>query len=157
MEGEMKSYSRVVTLCAAVGTCLILAACRAGDASGPSTPNIDGNWQLNALVRNADFVPCVISGAISISQSGQNFTGQLSGSTVICYPPQGDSTNNGTVDGPLTGGKISNNVSMSFSNSGCYYRDGLISPATHVFGGVICNLSYQGHSQPFDGTFDLDR
>lgn len=149
---------RMLSLCAAIIASGTGAACRGGDNTGPALPDIHGNWSLGALVRNADFVACEITGTVAISQSGQDFHGQVSGSTVVCYTSQpGDSTINGNVDGPFTDGKIIYNSSMSFSEGGCDFNDGLISPATQVFGYLFCNLSYQGHSQRFNGTFNLNR
>lgn len=149
---------QMLALCAAIIASGTGAACRGGDNTGPALPDINGNWRLNAVVRTDPDVACFISGTIAISQSSQDFHGQVSGSTVVCYTSQpGDSTINGSVDGPFTDGKIIHNVSISFSEGGCYFSDGLISPASHVFGALFCNLLYKGHSQRFNGTFDLDR
>ena len=158
MDRTSRILSRALALCAAIIASGTGPACRGGDNTGPALPDINGNWSLNALARSDPDVACSITGTVAVTQSGEDFHGQLSASTVICYTSQpGDSTIIGSVDGQFTDGKIVHNVSISFSEGGCYFSNGLISPASHVFGSVFCNLFYKGHSQRFNGTFDLNR
>lgn len=151
---------RVLTLCAAIVAPGIVASCRGSTEPGP--PNIAGNWQLSFSVASAVstgvLVTCSSAGALSISQSSRNFTGQLSGSSVVCLSTQGDSTNIGSVDGPLANGTIQH-IAMSFSVGGCSFTDGIIVVANNDVsdGAAVCSFSYQGHSHPFTGTFGLER
>jgi hypothetical protein len=150
---------RVLTLCAAIVAAGIVTAC--GGSTEPGPPNIAGNWQLSfgvtSAVSTAVLVTCSSTGALSISQSSRNFTGQLSGTNVVCLSTQGDSTNIGSVDGPLANGVIQH-IAMSFSVGGCSFTDGLIVVANNdVTGGAHCSFSYQGHSYLFTGTFGLER
>lgn len=159
MPGLLEQVLRTVAKCTSIVALAATAACT-GSETGPSLANIGGSWQLSALVENDSAVTCVIGGALAISQSGDHFTGQVSGSTMYCLTSTpGDSTNEGNVDGSITGGTITHNVSMSFSDGGCLYRDGLISgaPGQTVNGGAICNLSYKGQSYPFEGSWQLAR
>gem|GEM_PF-4356305 len=113
---------RVLTLCAAIVAAGIVTAC--GGSTEPGPPNIAGNWQLSfgvtSAVSTAVLVTCSSTGALSISQSSRNFTGQLSGTNVVCLSTQGDSTNIGSVDGPLANGVIQH-IAMSFSVGGCSF------------------------------------
>ena len=151
---------RILTLCAAIVASGTVAACGGGTEPGP--PNIAGNWQLSFFVSSAVatgvLVSCSSTGALSISQSSRNFTGQLSGTDVVCLSSQGDSANIGSVDGPLANGIIQH-IAMSFSVGGCSFTDGLIVVANNDVsdGAARCNFSYQGHSNSFTGTFGLER
>ena len=149
-----RTFARILALVALSA----VVSCGGGGSTGPSLPSVDGDWHLTALVRNNGPVSCFIDGALTISQSGDHFTGQVSGSTRYCLTTTpGDSTDEGDVDGSITGGTITHNVTLSFSEGGCFFKDGLIVDAQPVNGGAICNLSYQGQSYPFDGTFQLSR
>jgi hypothetical protein len=159
MPGLLEQVLRTVASCTSIVALAAAAAC-SGSETGPSLPNIGGSWQLSAGVENDSAVTCVIGGALAISQSGDHFTGQVSGSTMYCLTSTpGDSTNEGNVDGSITGGTIKYNLSMSFSDGGCFYKDGLIVdiPNQQVTGRVICNFSYKGQSYPFSGSWGLAR
>jgi hypothetical protein len=159
MPGLCERAARNIARCTAIVALAATAAC-SGSETGPSLANINGSWKLSALVQNDGDVTCIIGGALSISQSGDHFTGQVSESTVYCVTSTpGDSTNERNVDGAITGGTITHNISMSFSDAGCFYKDGLIvdSSGQQVTGGVICNLSYKGQSYPFSGSWGLAR
>jgi hypothetical protein len=149
---------RIGILCTTIAASLTLAAC--GASTEPAPPNIDGNWQMgfsgDADISTGVRVTCSSAGTLSISQSNQTFTGQLSGTDVTCLSTQGDSTEIGTVDGPLVNGRIQIGE-MSFAVGACSFFKGLILENNSVFGDARCTLSYRGHSYTFSGTFGLGR
>ncbi|HLB11266.1 MAG TPA: hypothetical protein VK617_17175, partial [Gemmatimonadaceae bacterium] len=63
---------------------------------------MSGDWHLIASVSNAASVDCVIQGDLSISQSGDQISGQVSRSGVSCVSLEGDTTYLGTIDGQIT-------------------------------------------------------
>lgn len=157
----MLRFSDHAPTCARLSAFVALIAavsCSRSGSTGPSLPDIDGNWHLSALVRNNGPVACFIDGALSISQSGDHFSGQVSESTVYCLTTTpGDSTNEADVDGSITGGTITHNSTMSFSDARCYFTNGLIVDAQPVTGAANCNLAYKEQRYPFSGTFQLTR
>ncbi len=148
---------RTLRLCTAAIFLSTAVACRNGDSSGPGVPNVNGTWSLSSLVRNDASVACSVAGSVTISQSGQLFTGAVSGSSVVCYTTQGDSTLNGNIDGSFTNGAFEHNVALSFSESVCYFSNAFVSPATQINGTLHCNISDQGDTAAFNGRFSLER
>ena len=149
--------NRTLAFCAAVIVTGAGTACRNGDSTGPGLPNINGTWTLSSVVRNDAFVSCAIAGSVMISQNGQDFSGEVSGSSVVCYISQGDSSLNGNINGSFSNGKLEYDVAMSFSEAGCYFSDGLGGSSVQFGGYLHCNLSDQGDTAAFNGTFTLDR
>jgi hypothetical protein len=138
-------------------TCSGLVLACGGDSSGPNTPlSISGVWQLTANISNSSLsTTCVADGQVTISQSGQNFTGQVSGSTEVCSGPGGQAS--GSVDGSISGGQISGN-SINYSDGTCTYTGTLTgSPPNRAQGNVSCSLPLQGQNFPFSGTWQISR
>lgn len=153
---------RMRTLVAAIAICGA-ASCGGSSSTSPTLPDISGAWLLDATLLNANFITCQMTGDLSISQSGDRFTGQVSGSRVECFSPR-DSTNAGNVDGPLTDGSISRTSLMRFSGRRCSYIDGGIdngiivtAPAKMVGGSVSCDIVYKGDVSTFNGRWTLNR
>jgi putative hemolysin len=149
---------RTLALFAALGACAGASACFE-NLSDPTPPDMSGDWHLGASVSNAASVNCAIHGDLSISQSGDQITGQVSGSVASCVSPEGDTTYLGTIDGPLTGGKILKGTTVTFSIEGCHFSDLYVfhtDPATSS-GKVGCLFPYQGESATFTGVWGLTR
>jgi hypothetical protein len=143
----------LVALVAAIAA----ASCGGDDSTGPdSTTDISGNWNATATYNNAQLqTTCTFSGSVSLSQSGSNFTGQVSGSVLACTGPGG--TTSGNADGPITGGQINGNA-ISYNNGECTYAGTITgSPANRAEGDVDCDVSIGGTSYPFTGTWLISR
>jgi hypothetical protein len=143
-------------LLAAGVTVSVLAAC-GGESTGPnSTANIGGTWQVVASISNAGLqLSCTASGVVSVSESGQNFTGQVSGSSETCTGPGGSISD--TIDGPLTGGQISGS-SVSYSDGDCTYTGSMTGdPVNLIKGPVSCTIPIQGQNYQFTGTWQISR
>jgi hypothetical protein len=153
----MNRSTRVLLSCAGLIGMVGVAGC-GGDSTGPSsTADISGNWQLSATINNASLqVTCQAAGDAQISQSGKNFTGQVSGSTEVCDGPGGTLT--GDVDGALTGGQVSGNTA-TYSDGTCNYTGSISGSPTPnlVKGNVTCTIPYQGQNYPFTGTWQISR
>lgn len=76
---------------------------------------------------------------------------------MTCNSSQGDSTEIGSVDGPLVNGRIQIGE-MSFAVGACSFFKGLIVLENNsVNGGARCTMSYKGNSYTFSGSFGLGR
>src|SRR4026207_2232885 len=84
------------------------AAASGSDSTGPNDgpPSLAGVWSLEADVSNGSLqVSCVLTGTVTITQSGTQFRGQASNTSGLCTAP--GQSEPFTGDGPLTGGTIS--------------------------------------------------
>src|SRR4026207_961452 len=80
------------------------ASASSGPNDGP--PSLAGVWSLEADVSNGSLqVSCVLTGTVTITQSGTQFRGQASNTSGLCTAP--GQSEPFTGDGPLTGGTIS--------------------------------------------------
>ena len=151
----MRFMRRRALAVAAIGASVGALAC--GDATGTGrVPTVHGNWQLATLISNEELgVICEADGAVAISQSGRNFTGEVTGSSESCTGPGG--TSFGDMDGPLLGGQIAGST-LSYSDGPCEYRGDVTgSPANRITGEMSCDIVVQGQSYPFVGSWKLLR
>lgn len=127
-----------------------------GDSTGPEARDISGDWTLTATYNSAQLqTTCTLDGLLSLDQSGSTFTGLVTGSLLTCSGPGGTTSSN--ADGPITGGQISGNTA-SYSDGECNYTGTISgSPANRVAGDVDCDVSIEGTTYPFTGTWQLSR
>jgi len=136
---------------------LAAAAC-GGDSSGPSdsTPSLAGAWSLEADVSNSSLqVSCVLTGTVTLTQSGSQFSGQASNTSGLCTAP--GQSEPFTGDGPLTGGTISGSQ-VSYTDGICTYTGTMSGdPINRIQGNVSCDFPIQGTDVPMNGTWQLSR
>ena len=143
--------------CVAVVFSMAAASCGGGDSVGPNgTRDISGNWSLTANINSTQLqTTCTLDGVVAITQNGTTFTGQVSGSVVVCSGPGG--TTSSSADGPVTGGQINGNEA-SYSDGQCTYTGTITgTPANRGQGNVNCSIPLGGTSYPFAGTWQISR
>lgn len=154
----MNTASRsAIATCVAVVFWMAAASCGGGDSVGPNaTRDVSGNWNLTANINSSQLqTTCTLDGVVAITQNGATFTGQVSGSLVVCSGPGG--TTSGSADGPVTGGQVNGNT-MSYSDGQCTYTGTITgTPANRVQGIVNCNLPLGGTIYSFAGTWEASR
>ena len=151
----MRFFMRSATACATLCASATLAAC--GDATGVGrVPSVGGDWQLHTMTSSVELgVTCEADGMVSITQRGQNFTGEVSESRETCSGPGGTAI--GDVDGALLGGQISGNT-LTYSDGSCDYSGTVSgSPANRVMGEMSCTVVLQSGTYVLSGTWRLMR
>ena len=135
-----------------------LAAACGSDSSGPNDgpPSLAGVWSLEADVSNGSLqVSCVLTGMVTITQSGNQFSGQASNTSGLCTAP--GQSEPFTGDGPLTGGTISGSQ-VSYTDGVCTYTGTMSGdPVNRIQGDVSCDFPIQGTDVPMNGTWQLSR
>lgn len=143
----MARWNRWTGIVAVTAVLAALAACGA-DATGPKASDISGSWQLTATINNASLgISCQAGGDVFFTQTGQTFTGQVTGSTEVCSSGAGSVS--GNADGPFSGDQITGNT-VTYTDDVCTYS-GTISgtPAKRLAGVVRCSFSFEGQTYPF--------
>ena len=113
---------------------LVFVACAGSGSTGPGgSANVAGDWSFSV-----NLTDCVATATISLTQSGENFSGSASG-TESC-PPFGDAA----IAGPITGGVVAGTAvsfdgALPFDNAGCVYQGTASgSPPNHMTGAATC-------------------
>jgi hypothetical protein len=76
---------------------ILLTAC-GKDSSGPSTPNVTGNWIYNTSNLSGGGLSCSSFGtAMMLTQQGTTFSGSYSGGTLSCVGVGSSNIGTGTV------------------------------------------------------------
>lgn len=146
--------ARGLGVSAAIAAIAIVTAC--GDATGPGAVTLDGDWLLNVTISSSSLgVTCQADGPLTLSQTGRNFSGEVSGSIETCTGPGGTAYDN--VDGLITGGQIDGDR-VTYSDGTCDYV-GTASgrPTNRISGDISCVLSLEGTDYPFTGTWLMSR
>jgi len=140
----------------ALAVAALLAACGGDKATGPKNVNLSGNWGLTATISNSGLaITCTASGNLAITQSGANFSGNISGSSELCTGPGGSVTDN--IDGQIGGGQISGS-SVSWTDGLCNYTGTMSGdPVNRVSGNISCSIPIQGTNYPFTGQWTVVR
>lgn len=150
----MRIIARGARVLGAIAAITIVTAC--GDATGPGRVSLDGDWLLSVTISSSSLgVSCQAAGPVTLSQDGQNFTGEVAGSSETCTGPGGTFYDN--VDGLIVGGQIFG-ARVTYSDGTCDY-DGLASgtPTNRISGDISCTVSMEGQDYPFTGTFLISR
>ncbi len=114
-----------------------LAACGSSDSTAPKTTGVNGNWTFQELLSAASVgLTCADSATITLTQSGQTFTGTYA-QTGVCS--QGGQTGPNDGNGAVTNGVVKGD-SVSFTEDGTCLYTGTVtgSPATRMGGNVLC-------------------
>ncbi len=141
----------VVVVCAAI----VLAACSGSDSTGPSSTGVSGNWKFQELLSASGIgLTCADSAAITLTQTGQTFTGTYN-QTGVCSANGQSGPNDGT--GNITNGRVSGD-SVVFNEDNCAYTGTFKgSPATSMTGTVSCPDSSTGTLLNIGGTWVMNR
>ncbi len=134
-----------------------LGACSKSDATGPTTTNtgVNGNWTFQELLSNAGIgLTCADSATITLTQSGQTFTGTYA-QTGVCSQGGQQGANDG--NGNVTNGVIKGD-SIAFNEDNCLYTGTTTgNPATRMGGNVDCPDTSTGQLIDITGNWSMSR
>ncbi len=134
-----------------------LAACGSSDTTAPinNTSRVNGNWKFQELLNGATIgLTCADSAAISLTQSGQTFTGTYA-QTGVCS--QGGQTGANNGNGPITNGTVKGD-SVAFNEDTCLYTGTMTgNPASRMSGTVDCPDNSTGTLIDINGTWVMTR
>ncbi len=133
---------------------LVLVAC-GGDSSGPGT-NLTGSWLYSVSNLTTGGLTCASSGTtLSITQTGNTFSGSYSGGTLTCTTASGTTSvliGTGTVvSGSLSGNTVSFNLDTSD-----WHNVGTLSGGS-MSGTVTVLLTLNGTNYTLTGHFGAAR
>ena len=137
---------------------LILVVACSDDGSDPNEPvDIQGSWTFTASVSNSELdITCEASGGLSITQSGDQFSGTVSNGEGTCTSPAGPLSFD--PSGAIGGGTITDEDQIEFSDDFCTYTGQATgNPATEVQGDASCVFNIGGQDIPMEGTWQLER
>lgn len=136
---------------------LLVVACGGGSNTGPS-PSVDlnGGWQFQTNISNVALqISCQATGAVTLSHSGNNFTGQITGGQGNCTGPGGSVAL--TPGGSITGGQV-HSQQVSFNDGDCVYSGSMSgNPVNRLSGNNTCTIAYAGTNYTFTGTWQMSR
>lgn len=102
----------------AAATAVTLSACHGSNATGPAAPSVTGNWTYSASNVSGSGLACDISGvAMGLQQSGNTFTGSLTGGTLSCTASGQTSTQSLGSDVVANGTIVGNTVAFDIGTS----------------------------------------
>jgi len=150
------SITRRLALTASACLVAVVVACGGDSSTGPKNVNLSGNWGLTASISNSGLaITCSATGNLAITQTGSNFSGNISGSSELCTGPGGSVT--ASIDGQIGGGQI-NGTSVSWTDGMCNYTGTMSgNPVNRVSGNISCSIPIQGTSYPFNGQWTVIR
>jgi hypothetical protein len=106
--------TRFATILVTLAVFAVTAGC--SDLTGPSIPEVTGQWTYNATNLQSSGVTCGITGVtLSVThQSGENFSGSTSGGTLNCSDGQ-QSISEPLANLTIVSGVVRENGSISFN------------------------------------------